>query len=144
MQIPSTWRVTHKDDSLEAQDDQSGESVSITAFSPAPEFLASNPSPLQIIERTVENLSPPDPESPEVFTLRPYRIFEMPCGEPGAVVVQGIGGNEYTISYHLASENSMYSVNFYRTGTPVRMLDFYQSLIESASIRNFPNSKCKQ
>jgi hypothetical protein len=142
MEIPSTWHVTVKDDSLDAEDPKSGESVSITAFSPAPDFLAKSPSPLQIIEKTVENLSPPDPESPEVFTLRPYRIFVMPCGEPAAVVVQGLGGNEYTIAYSVASEKNMYSVNFYRTGTPARLLSFYQSMIESASIRNFPDSKC--
>ena len=144
MKIPATWEVTTKEDGLDAENSVTHESVAITALEPSPTFLATNPSPLQIIEKAIENLSPPDPEAPETYTMVPYRIFYLPCGEPAAVVVQGLGGNEFTVSFSVASAKSMYSVNFYRTGTPVHMLDYYQDIIETASIRGYPGSKCAE
>lgn len=142
MKLPATWVVTVKEDRLEAESKATGESVLITEMVPAPHFLAKNPSPLQIIEKNVEVLSPPDPQDPEFYTIEPYRIFYMPCGEPAAVEVEGLGGNEFEIAYSIASNGLMYAVNFYRIGTPGRKLRFYQKIIESAYVRGYAESKC--
>ncbi len=142
MRIPKDWELKAKEDSLVAESPSGSESLSITEFVPAPDFMATSPSPQQIIDREIELLSPPDPEAPEEYTIAPHEKFYLPCGEPASVVLQGLGGNEFVATYAVASDGKMYRLHFYRTGEILRGNRHYRSLVSTARVIGFPTSSC--
>jgi len=143
LNIPTAWQVTPHEDYLAAKNPTGSETLSITAYTLGPERLAQSPTPSLILQDYIDKLSPPDPKSPETYTIIPFKKFHLRCGEPAALHVQGLGGNEFSIGYAIASDNTLYAVNFYQDGDPRGSLSLYETLITSAQVKNFTGSKCK-
>ena len=143
LNIPAGWQVTPHEDHLAAKNPSGSETLSITAYILSPERLAHSPTPPLILQDYIDKLSPPDPEAPETYTIIPFKKFHLHCGEPAALHVQGLGGNEFSIGYAIASDNTLYAVNFYQDGDPRGRLSLYEKFISSARVQNFTGSQCK-
>ena len=143
LNIPAGWQVTPHEDHLAAKNPVGSETLSITAYTLSPERLARSPTPPLILQEYIDILSPPDPEAPETYTIIPFKKFHLRCGEPAALHVQGLGGNEFSIGYAVASDNTLYAVNFYQDGDPRGSLPLYDTFISSAQVHNFTGSLCK-
>ncbi len=142
MSVPKDWTLKTTEDSLLAESPTSSESLSVSEFEPAPHFLAANPSPQRIIDREVELLSPPDPKSSEEYTISRHRKFNLPCGEPASVVLQGLGENLFVATYAIASNRKMYRIHFYKTGEITRGNRGYRNMIKTARVAGFLSSSC--
>ena len=143
LQVPASWVITYNGDHLSAENPLGSETLEVTHLVPAPHYLALRPSPSDILQNQIDHLSPVDMKSPETYIIRPYRKFELPCGEPAAFIVHGLGDDEFSISFDVASTNSLYTINFYQTGNPLDRLGFYQALVNSARADDFEGSRCK-
>lgn len=143
LQVPASWIITDKGDHLSAENPLGSETLEVTHLVPAPHYLALRPNPSDILQNQIDHLSPVDMESPETYIVRPYRKFDLPCGEPAAYIVHGLGGDEFSVSFDVASTNSLYTINFYQTGNPLDRLGFYQALVNSARTDDFEGSRCK-
>jgi hypothetical protein len=143
LDIPAAWQVTPHEDHLAAKNPTGSETLSITAYILGPERLAHSLTPPLILQEYIDTLSPPDPKAPETYTIIPFKKFHLRCGEPAALHVQGLGGNEFSIGYAIASDNTLYAVNFYQDGDPRGSLSLYEAFISSAQVKNFSGSQCK-
>ena len=142
IKIPASWVIQSEPGNFAAKNPNGNESMDIMAVDLPADFLSGNPTPEDIIKYHIDYLSQPGLAPPEVFVVEPIHTIRLPCGEPASLTVEGLGEPDYSIDLAVASDKSLYTINFYQWGNPKKNMNFYHQLIKTARISGFSGTRC--